>query len=53
MKRKKFPTFAVIVLVFSLAWLFNDLRLLNINIPWIPTIISIISIGWIVNRYSS
>lgn len=49
---KKFPTFAIIVLVIAVVWLVNDLGFIRVNIPWIPVILIIASIGWIVNRYS-
>lgn len=50
-KEKKFPTLAVILLVFAIAWLLSDLNIININIPWIPVILIIVAIGLIVNRY--
>lgn len=50
-RKKKFPTLAVIVLVFAIAWLFSELGYLKINIPWIPLILIIVAVGWIVNRY--
>ena len=49
---RKFPVLAVIVLLFSLTWLLSEIGYLNINIPWIPPILIVVSIGWIVNRYS-
>ena len=49
--KKNFPTFATIVLVFALFWLLKDLEMININVPWIPAILIIISIGIIVNRF--
>jgi len=53
MKRKnKFPTLAVILLVFAVVWLLSDLKILLIDIPWIPIILAIIAIGMIVNRYT-
>jgi len=52
MTHKNFPTFAVIVLIFSLAWLLTELGFMRINIPWLPIIFMIIAMGWIVNRYS-
>jgi len=52
MEKRKFPTLAAILLVFSVTWLLNDLNVVNLNIPWIPTILSIIAIGWIINRYT-
>lgn len=48
----KFPTLAVILLVVGIVWLFNDLNLISIDIPWIPVILIIVAIGLIMNRYS-
>lgn len=53
MMKKRFPTLAVILLIFALTWLLSDLGYLAIDIPWIPLILIIVAIGWIVNRYSS
>jgi hypothetical protein len=47
----KFPTFAVVVLLFAIYWALNELKLININLPWIPIILAIISVGWIANNY--
>ena len=49
-ERKKFPSFAVIVLVFAVVWLLSDLGWLVIDVPWIPVILIVISIGVIYNR---
>lgn len=50
-KKRKFPTFAVILLVVGLIWLLNELKLITINIPWIPVVLVIVAIGMIINRY--
>lgn len=52
MARTKFPTLAMIILVFAVIWLITDLGYLNINIPWLPLALIIISLGWIFNRFS-
>jgi len=49
--KRRFPVLAVILLLFALTWIFNDLGYISINIPWIPVIIAVIAIGIIVNRY--
>jgi hypothetical protein len=46
-----FPTLAIILLVIGLIWLFNELKVIAINIPWIPLILVIVAIGMIMNRY--
>jgi len=51
MKMKgKFPTLAVILLIFGVVWLITELGYLTINIPWTPIIVVIIAIGMIFNR---
>jgi len=52
MKRRSFPTFAVIVLLAAVAWFLSELGYLNINIPWIPLILIIVALGWIFNRFN-
>ncbi len=52
MARTKFPTLAVIILVFALVWLLRELEYLNIDMPWIPVILVIIAVGMIINRYN-
>ncbi len=46
-----FPTFAVIVLVLAVLWLLGDMGILGVNVPWLPVILIIVAIGWIVNQY--
>lgn len=48
--KRKFPTVAVIVLVAAIFWFLSELGYVNINIPWIPLILIIVAIGWIINR---
>ena len=51
-KMKKFPTFAVIVFVFAMLWLLTDLNIIpRIDVPWLPLILGIIALGWIINRF--
>jgi hypothetical protein len=50
--KRKFPTFASILLTLGILWLLNDTNILPINIPWIPVVLIIVAIGMIVNRYS-
>jgi hypothetical protein len=49
--KARFPTLAIILLVIGLIWLFNELNVIAINIPWIPLILVIVAIGMIINRY--
>ena len=51
-KTSKFPTLAVILLIFAIVWIFSELGYLAISIPWIPVVIAIIAIGMIFNRFS-
>jgi len=50
--RRKFPAFAVILLLISISWLLNDLRIITINLPWLPIILGVVAISWIIDRYS-
>jgi len=52
MAKTKFPTLAVILLIFAIVWIFSELGYLAISIPWIPVVIAIIAIGMIFNRFS-
>jgi dipeptide/tripeptide permease len=47
-----FPMFAVILLVIGIIWLLNDLKLIAVNIPWIPMVLIIVAVGMIYNRLS-
>ena len=51
-QKPKFPTLAVILLIVGVLWIINDLTIVKINIPWFPLILTVVSIGMIVNRYS-
>ncbi len=50
--KKKFPAFAVILLVLALIWLLQELEYITTNVPWLPVIIIIVAIGMIINRYA-
>jgi len=52
MAKIKFPVLAVILLVFGIVWILNDLGYLIIDVPWIPVVLIVIAIGMIANRYS-
>jgi len=51
--KRKFPTLAVIVLVFAILWLLRDLNIIVISYPWLPITLIIIALGMIFNRLSS
>ena len=48
-RRKKFPTLAVIVLLFAIFWLLKELNIFRADVPWLPVILLVIAVGWIVN----
>ena len=48
--RKTFPIFAVILLVFAVTWLLREMKIIDINLPWLPIILIVIAIGIIFNR---
>ena len=49
---RRFPTFAIIVFVLGTLWLLNELNVIATGIPWLPVILIVISLGWIVDHYS-
>ena len=53
MKKKKFPAFLVILLLFAITWFINELGYLTINIPWLPVILLVFVVGAIINHYQS
>jgi len=50
--KRKFPVLATLLLIFAIVWLMDELGYLVINIPWIPVILIVVSIGMIANRYN-
>ncbi len=51
MAKPKFPTLATILLFTGIAWIMESLGYLKIPFPWLPTVLIIVAIGMIVNRY--
>ncbi|MFH1307939.1 MAG: hypothetical protein ABIH72_03735 [archaeon] len=51
-KKPRFPTLALILLVVAVVWFLQELKYLNIDIPWLPLILIIVAVGMIANRYS-
>ncbi len=47
-----FPTFALIVLLIGVFWLLNELNVLKVKIPWIPIVIIVVALGWIVDHFT-
>lgn len=48
----KYSVFSIIpllVLILAVLWFLDDIALINTNIPWLPVIFMIISIGWILH----
>lgn len=52
--KRYFPTFWTIVLLLGIAWLLRELGYVaaGMDIPWLPAILVVISIGAIVNHYA-
>jgi hypothetical protein len=46
----RFPTLAFILLVVGILWLLNDLKIIVVDIPWIPLALIAVSLGMISNR---
>jgi hypothetical protein len=49
-KKRKFPTFATILLVLGLVWLASSAGYIAFELPWMPIALVIIAIGMIYNR---
>lgn len=47
---RRFPILAVIVLIFAGLWLLREMEIINIEVPWLPVVLIVISIGIIFNR---
>jgi len=47
-----FPTFALIVLLIGVFWLLSDLNVLKVNVPWVPIVIIVVAIGWIIDHFT-
>ena len=50
--KKSFPTFAFLVLVAGVIWLLTEIGILTIDIPWLPIVVIILALGWIINHYA-
>ena len=51
-EKKGFPTFAVIVLILAVLWLLSETGILTLSIPWIPLIVAIVALGWVIDYYT-
>ncbi len=49
--KKKFPTFAVAVLLIGVVWLLNELKIIQIQIPIVPIIVVLVGLGLLYNHY--
>ncbi len=45
-----FPTFAVAVLLLGVAWLLKDIGVISFDIPWLPVIVIVVALSWIINH---
>lgn len=47
----KFPEFIMLIIIISIFWLISEIGMLgSIEIPWLPLIAIIVSLGWLVNQ---
>jgi hypothetical protein len=49
-RERTFPTLGFIILLFASLWLFREMDIVDIRLPWIPVILIIISIGMIFDK---
>ena len=50
-KKQGFPTFPAIVLVVAVLWFLSGLGVITVEVPWLPLVIGIIALGWIIGYY--
>lgn len=50
MRRRSFPVIATLLFLFALFWLLNELKILIIDIPWLPVILIVMALGMIIDR---
>jgi len=50
--KNKFPTLALIVLIFAVVWFFSELYGVYVNVPWLPLILIVVALGWVFNRFN-
>ncbi|UCD03589.1 MAG: hypothetical protein JSW73_03555 [Candidatus Woesearchaeota archaeon] len=41
----KFSIFAILILIIAILWFLADLEVFSANVPWLPLIVIILSIG--------
>ena len=48
----EFPIFAVTTFILAIFWLLTESGVVSTSIPWLPVILIVVSIAWIVDFYS-
>lgn len=51
MVKSKFPALAVLLLILGFVWLFNEIGIYRIDLPWIPVIVIVVAVAMIWNRF--
>jgi len=51
MNKKRFPVFAVLLLILGILWLLTELNVFTLTISWWPIIIIVVAIGMIYNKF--
>jgi hypothetical protein len=50
MKKGKFSIFWFFILVLGIVWFLTEIGLLEFDIPWLPLIVIVISLGIFINK---
>lgn len=50
MCERKFPTFGVLLFIAGVMWLLEELKVIVIDIPWLPIVLIVVALGMIMNR---
>ncbi len=49
-QKRKFPVLWTLLLLFAISWILDEMNIISLDIPWIPTTLAIFAIGMIINR---
>jgi len=46
----KFPIFACLIFIIGILWFLSDMGKIAFKLPWWPTIVMLLSLGWIMKH---
>jgi hypothetical protein len=51
--KKSIPMLAIMTLIIGFVWLLNDMGVIAYKIPWMPLIMILMAINWIIGYYKN